>query len=204
MRRLPLELYRQVAPRNALPKDSAIVPLSFKNGRNGVYTLPCQRIAFTFALNHPASVAVRDFVDRNLPTLAKLYPSVEFDIQPINGGKCAHARASYDFGPDKLAHLHNMQDSQQIQSSILSLLTRTGLKPRRFRCGVDSDAPAIRPIWSPFHDDRTNKLTQYIDAMAKERSIRRQRISEAQTRNQELFNPQTSKKSEEKKVPLVQ
>jgi large subunit ribosomal protein L43 len=185
MRNLRLELFRQVAPPGILQEidHAATVKLHFRNGANGFFVLPCHRVQLTFALEHPASESVRRFIDARLPDFAERHPSVEFALTPVNGGKAAHARASYGCGPDKLAALHNLKDARQVEDLLLGLLKRSGDRARRFRCEVVSDAPAIRPLWSPFHDNRSNQLHDYVMHMRKERRLRQWRLSLAQRRN---------------------
>jgi hypothetical protein len=187
MRKIISQLFEQVASKSAKAKllpPTGPIELSFHNGVN-FYVLPLYKLEFIFDLKSGDGNGLREFIDTKLENWADRYPGVEFIVSPING-KMAHVRGSYLSGPMKFLSAAN-KTSQEIDTLLTELTERSGDKASRFRARVVSEMPAIRPLWSPFHCDRSNRMTKFLEEMAKRQRVRNQMLAKARISQQKSF-----------------
>ena len=184
MRKLISQLFEQVASKSSKSKllpPIGPVEISFHNGV-GFYVLPLYKLEFIFDLKSGDGTGLREFIDSSMENWADRFPSVEFVVSPING-KMAHVRGSYLSGPMKFLSAAN-KTPQEIESLLVELSERSGDKASRFHSRVISEMPAIRPLWSPFHCDRSNRMTRFLEEMSKRQQIRNQMLAKARLSQQ--------------------
>ena len=120
---------------------------------NGVnhFILPVHTIEFYYCPHYGCSKGMREFLRQNAYNYAERYPQVQFVVFPrksVGPG----IRASYMNGHQRYVGLSNREPGF-IEEHLNLLISLSGSKPHRFRESVFSSNPAVRPIWSPFHDD---------------------------------------------------
>lgn len=128
----------------------------------GRFTLPLQRIVFTYCSHAGDSGGMRDFLSAHLRELAERDPGVEFVVEP-RWGRFPLMAAFYLGAREKTVCVKNCA-VEEIMERYLTLRNSSGAKLVRFRQRVESKAPAVRPLWSPFHmlnDDRKNNPLIY-------------------------------------------
>jgi hypothetical protein len=187
MRKLVSQLFEQVASKSAKSKllpPTGPVEMSFQNGF-GFYVRPLFKLEFIFDLKSGDGTGLREFIDARLEKWTERYPSVEFIVSPING-KMAHVRGSYLSGPKKFLSAAN-KTCQEIETLLVELAERSGDKASRFRARVCSEMPAIRPLWTPFHGNRSNRMTKLLEEMGKRQKMRNLMLTKARIAQQNSF-----------------
>lgn len=130
----------------------------------GRFTLPLQRIVFTYCSHAGDSHGMRDFLSSHLKKLAETDPGVEFVVEP-RWGRFPLMAAFYIGGREKTVCVKSLA-VETIMERYRDLRNSSGAKLVRFRQHVESKAPAVRPLWSPFHmlqDDRKNNPLIYYN-----------------------------------------
>jgi hypothetical protein len=156
-------LLQQRARAAASFTDKNGVPVLSPANGVGHFILPLQRVSFTYCSHSGDSRGIREYLSKNLPALATSNPTVEFVIEP-RWGRFPQIQAWFLAGHTKQLCVKNMSPAK-VHESFLKLRNSSGRPLRRFRQGVDSYAPAIRPLWSPFHmlsGDKNNPLLPFI------------------------------------------
>lgn len=135
--------------------DKYGVPILSPVNGVGHFILPLQRILFTYCSHRADSTSLREYLKRNLKSLAESNPGVEFVVEP-RWGHPPLLRGFFLDGHDKVLCVKNYT-IEKVHEAFLNLRNSSGRPLRRFRQGVTSFAPAIRPLWSPFHMLATRK-----------------------------------------------
>lgn len=119
---------------------------------NGVhhFVLPVQDLTFFYSSTFGCSRGMREFLRDNAYSLARQFPTVHFTVISREGRAPAMV-ASYSSGYRRFVPVPNKASNFIAQHALL-LLNGTGGPPERFHQRVHSTTPAVRPIWSPFHD----------------------------------------------------
>lgn len=142
-------LLRQRARAAASFTDKNGVPILTPINGIGHFVLSLQRVLFTYCSHAKDSDGMRDFLSSNLSTLAEAHPGVEFVVEP-RWGHLPLIRGFFLRGHQKVLCVKNMMPLQIIEA-FLKLRNSSGQALQPFHQKVRSSAPAIRPIWSPFH-----------------------------------------------------
>ena len=135
--------------------------LDLVNPQGITYMLrPLQQLHFTYCPYYGCSQGMRQFLRDSLSTLADRYPSVQFVVRC----RPRHAPglfAQYMTGYSRYVPVPKA-GVQDIEKQLSYLLDAAGSKPVRFTEKVLSTMPAVRPIWSPFHDNmKCNPLNEF-------------------------------------------
>lgn len=150
----------------------AALSWSEKNGvprllpANGIghFVLPLVRLHFSYCSHNGDSAGLRQYLRDNLAKLAEADPSVEFVVEP-RWGRYPLLRAWYIGGRSKCVCVRRMT-AKQVHEMFLKLRDSSGRTLVRFRQAVKSTAPAVRPLWSPFHSLNTtlknNPLMNFV------------------------------------------
>lgn len=120
-----------------------------KNGLNH-FIIPVQSIDLYYCPHYGCSKGMREFLRGNAYNYAEMYPQIQFVVFPrksISPG----LRATYLNGYVRYVGLSN-REPEFIKEQLDLLISLKGSKPVRFRERVFSTSPAVRPLWSPFHD----------------------------------------------------
>lgn len=128
----------------------------------GHFVLPLQRVLFTYCSHARDSDGVRTFLSRELCKLAQEHPGIEFVVEP-RWSRLPLIRGFFLRGVQKALCLKNFT-SAQVQEAFFKLRNSSGQPLRPFHQQVLSKAPAVRPIWSPFHmlvEGKNDPLSQY-------------------------------------------
>ena len=128
------------------------VPSKIFHAKNGVnhFILTVQSIDLYYCPHYGCSKGMREFLRQNAYSYAEKYPQIQFVVFPrksIGPG----LRATYLNGHFRYVGLSN-REPEFIKEQLDLLISLKGTKAIRFRESVSSTTPAIRPIWSPFHD----------------------------------------------------
>lgn len=126
------------------------------------FVLPLQRVLFTYCSHARDSDGVREFLGRELPTLAQEHPGIEFVVEP-RWSRLPLIRGFFLRGIQKVLCLKNFT-SAQVREAFFKLRNSSGQPLRPFHQQVLSKAPAVRPIWSPFHmlvEGKNDPLARY-------------------------------------------
>lgn len=126
----------------------AVPPLTPVNGV-GKFVLPLQRVLFTYCSHAKDSDGIRQYLQANLRSLATANPSVEFVVEP-RWGHFPLIRGFFLQGREKVLCVKNYT-VPQVHEAFMMLRNSSGAPLKRFRQSVKSTAPAVRPLWSPFH-----------------------------------------------------
>jgi hypothetical protein len=169
-----------------IKKDKQGALLKFRNGVD-FFVLPLARLTVNFCDKLMDSAGIRDALQSaEFADFVRSNPSVEFVIEPRRGRRPVF-RASYLNGtllPDsqdrveRVVQLKNL-DPKAIMCRLRELREDSGQPRRRFRPGVHSDTPAIRPIWSPFHDnvEANNPLHALKQLVAEKKALEQASIA---------------------------
>lgn len=125
-----------------------IPPLTPVNGV-GRFVLPLQRIIFTYCSHARDSDGIKEYLRANLKSLAESNPSVEFVVEP-RWGHFPLIRGFFLHGREKVVCVKNYT-IHQVHEAFMMLRNSSGSPLKKFRQAVKSMAPAVRPLWSPFH-----------------------------------------------------
>lgn len=151
--------------------------LKFRNGVH-YFVLPLSRLTINYCDKLMDSEGIRNFLmSFDFLNFVVENPSVEFVIEPRRGRRPV-LRASYlNSGPapigqtkrERPVSLCNL-NHQSILAIFHELRNDSGQARRRFKATVHSDSPAIRPIWSPFHDNnQTNNPLHVLKQIVAEK-----------------------------------
>ncbi|PJF16638.1 mitochondrial ribosomal protein L51 / S25 / CI-B8 domain-containing protein [Paramicrosporidium saccamoebae] len=118
---------------------------------NGVahFVLPLQRLYFTYCSHRGDCEGMREYLTGQLAVLAKANPGVEIVVEP-RWGSVPLIRGFYIGGHSKTVCVKNLK-ANEVHHKTMMMRNSSGMPLRKFRQHVDSFAPAIRPLWSPFH-----------------------------------------------------
>lgn len=162
-------------------KESVRAGLSLKF-RNGLdyYILPLKRVTLNFCETLMCSHGLRQTICcEKFKKFILDNPSVEFVIEPTRG-KTPVIRAAYinsgappigQTRKERCVSVPNLQVSA-IMRILNELRSDAGQLRLKFKPQVISDTPAIRSIWSPFHDNNSwnNPLLTLKEMVVKEQA----------------------------------
>jgi large subunit ribosomal protein L43 len=74
---------------------------------------------------------------------------------------CIYVYCLAVYGNEKTACVKNKSHSE-IHERFMMLRNSSGVHRHKFRQQVISDSPAVRPIWSPFHNQFENPLSDHV------------------------------------------
>jgi large subunit ribosomal protein L43 len=131
---------------------------------NGVahFVLPLQRLYFTYCSYRGDCEGMREYLSGQLTDLAKANPGVEIVVEP-RWGSVPLIRGFYINGHSKTVCVKNLK-ANEVHHKTMMMRNSSGMPLRKFRQRVNSFAPALRPIWSPFHmlnRNQNDPLQQY-------------------------------------------
>lgn len=121
----------------------------------GHFVLSLQRIVFTYCSHARDSDGIKEFLSKNLHILAERDPGIEFVVEP-RWGKLPLIRGFFLNGHSKVLCVKSMT-SEEVMERYLLLRNSSGKQLEKFHQKVKSTAPAVRPIWSPFHMNNFGK-----------------------------------------------
>lgn len=149
----------------------ASLPFTDKNGVpqlqpvNGVgrFVLPLTRVHFMYCSHRADSTGLREFLSKNLKELVTSNPGIEYVVEP-RWGEFPQIKGFFVNGNEKQLCVKNFS-TKEIYEAFMKLRNSSGKKLQKFKQKVTSTAPAIRPLWSPFHmlsDGKNNPFQRFV------------------------------------------
>jgi large subunit ribosomal protein L43 len=133
---------------------------------NGVghFILPVQRLYFSYCSHRGDSEGMKEYLSKQLKQFAEANPGVEVVVES-RWGHAPLIRGYYIDGHSKTICVRNLK-AVEVHHATMTMRNSSGMPLRKFGQKVTSYAPAIRPIWSPFHmlnsKGKNNPLEKFL------------------------------------------